>query len=184
MSAQICIYAKHRKLLHYSVIRPEKRPLPCVKNFETLINRFTICQPFGRHIDDIMEHSHSLRALQVGFFLLIVCASFVDFTGPNSVWTALTNNMSEDRQDAAPNFRHDASMHNAHLRLDLALENGVESARAADLAIENLDCWETELRSNGETAKADACKQGFESALAAISSPSYTMQANLRFIEP
>ncbi len=131
----------------------------------------------------MMEHSISLRFLQGGLLGALAFACFVDVSEPLSRFEAGFGNAVEiDRSNTQ--LRHEAALHNAHARLDQTFEDGVENARAADLAIKSLDCWETELKTHGETPRADACRQGFESAMAAVVTPKFEMQASLHLIEP
>ena len=148
-----------------------------------LINRFTFYQPFERPIAPMMEHSFSLRLFQGGLLVALAFACFVDVSEP---LTRFDVSFQNDLSAVGSNMqrRHEAALHNAYARLDQTFDDGVENARAADLAIKNLDCWETELKTNGETPRADACRQGFESAMAAIVTPKFEMQANLNLIEP
>ncbi len=131
----------------------------------------------------MVEQSLSFRSLQVGLLFVLSAAVIVDVTLPvGNLWSGSNGSIELERSDAS--LRHQAVLHNAHARLNQVFEDGVESPRAADLAIQNLDCWETELTTKGETAKADACKQGFESALAVLTATEFPMQARVRMVEP
>ena len=130
----------------------------------------------------MMEHSFSLRFFQGGLLVALAFACFVDISEPLGRFEAGLNDNWANRPNTQ--LRHEAALHNAHARLDQTFDEGVENARAADLAIKSLDCWETELKTNGETPRADACRQGFESAMAAVVSPKFEMQASLTLVEP
>ncbi len=131
-----------------------------------------------------MEHTLSVRILQVGLLFVLVAAGVVESAGPNGLWRSTVNAAGTPGADRQLSLRHEAVLHNAHTRLDQAIEDGVESARAADLAIKNLDCWERELKAKGETEKALACREGFEFALAAVATPKFSVTASLRVGEP
>ncbi len=114
----------------------------------------------------------------MGLLVAVAIATFVDVTEPGlNGWSQAPEIAAPERSNAT--LRHQAALHHAHQRLNSSFEDGVENARAADLAIQNLDCWENELKSKGETEKADACRQGFESALAAISTTKLSQHASL-----
>ena len=131
----------------------------------------------------MVEQSLSFKSLQVGLLLVLSAAVIVDVTLPiGNLWPGGNGSIEMERSDTS--LRHQAVLHHAHARLNQVFEDGVESPRAADLAIQNLDCWETELNAKGETAKADACKQGFESALAVLTATELPLQTGLRIVEP